>query len=204
MDGNTVTITLTLSDGNTVEQSFKVYNGASAYEVWLQAGNTGTEQDYLDSLKGEPGQDGQPAEGSVLSVDAILPDSNGELVLSAPREIHIENKDITLDVSMTGIQNRGIYVSVTNGLLTLNLTDWDSTQIHPMARVRMVLESNSAGQFVVRGSGATKWVFDLDGVHRYMLPMDIPTAGLTIIDIVNTLGSVPALVWVYPSQYPSQ
>ena len=26
--------------------------GKSAYEVWLDAGNTGTEADYLESLKG--------------------------------------------------------------------------------------------------------------------------------------------------------
>lgn len=35
--------------------------GMSAYEVWLGLGNTGTEQDFIDSLKGldgEPGQDG--------------------------------------------------------------------------------------------------------------------------------------------------
>src|SRR5690554_6091498 len=34
-------------------------DGLSAYEIWLAAGNTGTEQEFLDSLKGEDGQDGQ-------------------------------------------------------------------------------------------------------------------------------------------------
>ena len=34
--------------------------GASAYELWLSAGNTGTEAEFLSSLKGEDGQDGQP------------------------------------------------------------------------------------------------------------------------------------------------
>lgn len=29
--------------------------GASAYEIWLALGNTGTEQDFLDSIKGDPG-----------------------------------------------------------------------------------------------------------------------------------------------------
>lgn len=32
--------------------------GLSAYEVWLEQGNTGTEQDYLNSLKGEKGEQG--------------------------------------------------------------------------------------------------------------------------------------------------
>lgn len=30
--------------------------GKSSYEVWLSLGNTGTQEDYLASLKGEPGQ----------------------------------------------------------------------------------------------------------------------------------------------------
>ena len=30
-------------------------NGKSAYEVWLALGNTGSEQDFINSLKGEPG-----------------------------------------------------------------------------------------------------------------------------------------------------
>ena len=35
-------------------------NGASAYEIWLADGNTGTEQDFLDSLKGDTGNTGAP------------------------------------------------------------------------------------------------------------------------------------------------
>lgn len=33
-------------------------NGKSAYQIWLEAGNTGSEQDYLNSLKGRDGEDG--------------------------------------------------------------------------------------------------------------------------------------------------
>lgn len=33
--------------------------GASAYDIWLEAGNTGTEADFLASLKGADGQDGE-------------------------------------------------------------------------------------------------------------------------------------------------
>ena len=38
-------------------------NGKSAYEIWLSLGNTGSEYDFIDSLKGEagaPGKDGTP------------------------------------------------------------------------------------------------------------------------------------------------
>ena len=34
-------------------------DGKSAYEIWLENGNTGTEQDFLNSLHGENGKDGQ-------------------------------------------------------------------------------------------------------------------------------------------------
>lgn len=34
-------------------------DGKSAYEIWLDKGNVGTEQDFLDSLKGADGIDGQ-------------------------------------------------------------------------------------------------------------------------------------------------
>lgn len=34
--------------------------GASAYEIWLAQGNTGTADEFLESLKGEPGEKGDP------------------------------------------------------------------------------------------------------------------------------------------------
>lgn len=34
-------------------------NGKSAYQVWIDAGNTGTEEDFLNSLKGQDGKDGK-------------------------------------------------------------------------------------------------------------------------------------------------
>ena len=34
-------------------------DGKSAYEIWLEQGNSGSEQDFLDSLKGEKGEQGE-------------------------------------------------------------------------------------------------------------------------------------------------
>lgn len=42
-------------------------DGASAYEIWLKEGNTGTEADFLESLKGKDGNDGKDA-----SIDDLL------------------------------------------------------------------------------------------------------------------------------------
>lgn len=43
--------------------------GLSAYEIWLKQGNLGTEQDFLDSLKGEQGVPAPPANFSYRDVE---------------------------------------------------------------------------------------------------------------------------------------
>ena len=48
-------------------------DGKSAYEIWLEEGNTGTEQDFLDSLvgaDGAPGEQGPPGANGV-AIDFI-------------------------------------------------------------------------------------------------------------------------------------
>jgi hypothetical protein len=45
-------------------------DGKSAYEIWLEEGNTGTEQDFLDSLVGAQGPAGAPGANGV-AIDFI-------------------------------------------------------------------------------------------------------------------------------------
>src|SRR5690606_30842470 len=44
-------------------------DGISAYEEWIAAGNTGTEQNYLDSLVGAEGADGAGGVGGIEGTD---------------------------------------------------------------------------------------------------------------------------------------
>src|SRR5690554_1992022 len=62
VDNGDGTITYTNENGDVVTvdlaegpQGPPGEDGKSAYEIWLAAGNTGTEQEFLDSLKGEQG-----------------------------------------------------------------------------------------------------------------------------------------------------
>lgn len=41
-------------------------NGKSAYEIWLEAGNTGTKDDFLNSLKGKDGNPGLPGKDATV------------------------------------------------------------------------------------------------------------------------------------------
>lgn len=43
-------------------------NGLSAYEIWLNQGNTGTETDFLNSLKGEKGDKGEQGEQGLQGI----------------------------------------------------------------------------------------------------------------------------------------
>ena len=75
------------SDENGITAGLGARNcGLSAYEIWLQAGNSGTEEDFLASLVGPPGSGvgeayeigtGLKVEDNVLSVDSAT-DFNGD------------------------------------------------------------------------------------------------------------------------------
>ena len=50
-------------------QGFQGFQGPSAYEVWLSEGNSGTVQDYLDSLVGGQGIQGET--GVVADLNSV-------------------------------------------------------------------------------------------------------------------------------------
>ncbi len=65
-NGITYESNVEISGGETVyikaaEADCGAVCGASAYDIWLAQGNTGTEQDFLNSLKGEQGDPGEDA-----------------------------------------------------------------------------------------------------------------------------------------------
>ena len=50
--------------------------GMSAYEVWLDLGNTGTEQDFINSLKGPDGDPGDPGADGNSAYDVWIAEGN--------------------------------------------------------------------------------------------------------------------------------
>ena len=55
------TLSLTLEDGGTKSIDLSPLAGKSAYEQWIEDGNSGSEADFLNSLKGDKGDDGKSA-----------------------------------------------------------------------------------------------------------------------------------------------
>lgn len=63
-------------------------NGKSAYELWLEAGNTGTSEDFLNSLKGTNGSPGLPGkDASVQGAYEMLLGLNVYCENSTPEEV---------------------------------------------------------------------------------------------------------------------
>ncbi|MFN5417285.1 MAG: hypothetical protein ACK5B9_09535 [Flavobacteriia bacterium] len=109
--------------------SFQGQNGSdglSAYQIWLNQGNTGTENDFLLSMKGEvgaagsngtngsnglPGNDGQ---NGVSIVNSYIQNDSLKLNLSNGQTL---NAGLLAGVSITNtvIQNDSLIVSLSNG-----------------------------------------------------------------------------------------
>ena len=69
--------------------------GESAFDIWIEAGNQGTEADFLTSLQGTNGEDGQPGETGV-GIDSIWAESQQMIVLLDNEESYaIELPDAT-------------------------------------------------------------------------------------------------------------
>ncbi len=54
--------------------------GMSAYDIWLSLGNTGTEQDFLNSLKGEKGDPGSGGGGGGEGTEGTLSDADVDTI----------------------------------------------------------------------------------------------------------------------------
>lgn len=51
-------------------------DGKSAYDIWLDVGNTGSEEDFLDSLRGEPGDMGESGSDGASAYEIWIDEGN--------------------------------------------------------------------------------------------------------------------------------
>ena len=106
-------------------------NGKSAYQIWLDQGNVGTIDDYLESLKGQNGKDGDSSINALLTNEShvLAAKSNGTIISYEGAETDIKVYDGSTDVtsqchfsknesgvSGTLTNNHYTITSVTNGI----------------------------------------------------------------------------------------
>jgi hypothetical protein len=122
-NGVSITSTLVNSDGELViskddgtDSNVGKVVGESAYQVWISEGNTGTEQDYIDSLKGDKGDDG--AITATASTNELLKvDSNGSVVgtgVFSGKDGSATFGSGSIDIGMHNISSAGEGVEATN------------------------------------------------------------------------------------------
>lgn len=108
-----------LSSGNSMAGGMVAVfgkDGKSAYEVWLGEGNTGTEADFLDSLRGKDGDDGEtPCIGE-----------NGNWFIGEIDTGEKAHGDDGTSISITRVEER---ITDDNGFLMTKITFSDGTEI---------------------------------------------------------------------------
>ncbi|WP_438989577.1 hypothetical protein [Polaribacter sp.] len=97
-------------------------DGISAYEVWLELGNTGTEQEFIDSLKGADGDDGISAYEVWLALGNT--GTEQEFIDSLKGADGEDGDDFAFELP-DGVENGDYLQWIWNG------TSWDITVITP-------------------------------------------------------------------------
>lgn len=78
-----------------VETGARGKPGKSAYELWLENGNEGTIEDFLNSLRGKDGKQGKPGRPGTPGEKGEKGDpgriDNVRFFISADGHLHVEN-----------------------------------------------------------------------------------------------------------------
>ena len=80
-------------------------DGKSAYEVWLDEGNVGTEEDFLESLKGENGVDGHDGVDGQDGQDGRTPVKGTDYWTTQDKQEIVTDVETDLQPTITAIQN---------------------------------------------------------------------------------------------------
>ena len=103
-------------------------DGKSAYEIWLDLGNTGTEQDFIDSLIGDDGDPGDPGDDGDSAYEVWLALGNTgteqDFIDSLKGADGQDGDDFAFELP-DGVENGDYLQWIWNG------TSWDITVITP-------------------------------------------------------------------------
>ena len=103
-------------------------DGKSAYEIWLDLGNTGSEQDFIDSLIGDDGDPGDPGDDGDSAYEVWLALGNTgteqEFIDSLKGADGEDGDDFAFELP-DGVENGDYLQWIWNG------TSWDITVITP-------------------------------------------------------------------------
>ena len=97
-------------------------DGKSAYQIWLDNGNVGTEQDFLDSLKGDQGD---PGPQGATGPQGPQGDPGPQGPQGDPGPSGSDQFSITIDSDSSVYVTAAVYLDKANET-ELNMSDWSS------------------------------------------------------------------------------
>lgn len=171
--------------GDTGAQGDTGADGLSAYEVWLENGHTGTESDFLNSLKGEKGDTGAQGEKGDTGADGTTPPV---LELVAGRNITFVDSDGSVVINAEGEQYQagaGIDIDA-NGVISV---DSDSLPPGPRGATGAQGEKGDTGERGATGATGPEGPRGETGADGFTPPVLNVIAGQNI-SIVDSDGSV--------------
>jgi|GEM_PF-6304924 len=194
--GTNVTITIKKDDGTSVKKTFAVYNGDSAYDIWLMAGNVGDKNEFLASLKGEKGNPGQKGDPGDAGGFTDLPNTTNLDTVTTPGGYIVNGADngpaLKYPFSVAvGNQVMMIVSTVKSGTFDTVIQTFFATNLssRPGAQVRVKTSS---------GWGAWTGLVDFSYLDKNYV--NVPNMSQLGLDISSTIGSVPS---VYSYQKPT-
>lgn len=164
-------------------------NGKSAYEIWLEQGNSGSEQDFLNSLKGEKGE-----KGDKMTYDDLTEEEKEELAsrVSAP-EVNLSEYAKKSEVQSAIEEIVHKVVNQTDSVVTIQpnvLNIWgqvSSLDITLAEPTDNTIVNEYMAQFA---SGATATTLTLPNTIKWMAAPNIQPNKTYQLSIINNLGVI--------------
>lgn len=146
---------------------------------------------------GETDDNGSGGAGGISSIDGFKPNDSGALRLAAAAvRIIKSSENATAKPALKTAAEFTYYIHITNGTVTLDLSDWNAST-HPRLNIRIITTSNLTGKIELIVPGGVMW--RLNGSNGAPETINVTTS-FRVYDIVNTVGSGPAIVQVYPGR----
>lgn len=127
--------------GGSGGQGEKGEDGKSAYEIWLEQGNSGSEQDFLDSLKGEQGIQGE--KGDKMTYDDLTEEEKNDLA----SRVEVDAPEVDLDEYAT----KAMLEEVADAMITAEPAEGEAEikqlregdkVIYPLTSTKAIVDEN--------------------------------------------------------------
>lgn len=153
--------------------------GASAYDIWLANGHSGTEADFLDSLKGakgDPGDPGVPGDPGPMAGQEIT-----STVITTPVNPSVSNTYVTEGQIVVPAGTPAHEVELVNGLMFQLSTGTNAVKTAIRVDVAMFDELNNIVAY-----NARTFLQDTDATNKVTQEVLPCKASLPATDVIKT------------------